>query len=92
MKIFDKLLSVIALISSIITLGDILFRTIMKLKFDLDVKNSGSIGIIGSADGPTSVIVGSKHAEKFNKIVKISPFILLFSNILLMIRKKSSKD
>ena len=57
-----------------------------------DKQNSSSIGVIGSADGPTSIVVGEE--EKDSSTVKIIALIVIIIAIVVLIiflRKRSKK-
>ena len=53
-------LTIITMIITIIGAGFKLFmRLFLKNRFHMDTNDASSIGIIGSADGPTSIIISS---------------------------------
>jgi Na+-transporting methylmalonyl-CoA/oxaloacetate decarboxylase beta subunit len=61
---FRKLIIVLTAISIILTLISVSFDSILRLYFSIklnfETAKGDSIGIIGGADGPTSVFVSSK--------------------------------
>ncbi len=64
---FIKIVTILTIIASIITLVSSVFSYLIPLylahKFNIVTSKSNTIGIIGGADGPTSIYVSSSHAH-----------------------------
>lgn len=66
-KISTKIITVLTVVFSLVAIIGILSRLALRLylsyKFDVNstsIKDAGSIGIIGGADGPTAIFLSSK--------------------------------
>lgn len=59
-----KIIIVLTIISVIVTTislsFDFLFRMYLQLRYKIDTSDASSIGIIGGADGPTTIYISSK--------------------------------
>ena len=53
-----------------------------------DIKDAGAIGIIGGADGPTSIFVASRAHSALRPVLPIVFALSLFSGILLTLKGK----
>ena len=64
-----KVVTVLTIISMIITLISAVFNFVIPVylsyKFHLNVGEASSIGIIGGADGPTSIYVASRNSHTY---------------------------
>lgn len=57
-----------------------------------DKQNSSSIGVIGSADGPTSIVVGEEEKDSSTvKIIVIVVIIVAIIVLIIFLRKRSKK-
>lgn len=69
----EKVITVLTIISIIITFACLVFDYVIPqyllYRFNLDVPAGGSIGIIGGADGPTSIFIAGKTSPAFTAIV-----------------------
>jgi Na+-transporting methylmalonyl-CoA/oxaloacetate decarboxylase beta subunit len=78
-----KIILTVTIITGIVTLLCISFPLIISLyiqhEFKIDVKDASAIGIIGSADGPTSILVSSINSSNLKWI-----FILLTALMLIL--------
>ncbi|MDF2512625.1 MAG: hypothetical protein K0S04_2491 [Herbinix sp.] len=83
MKMKRKIILTVTIITGIVTLLCISFPLIISLyiqhEFKIDVKDASAIGIIGSADGPTSILVSSINSSNLKWI-----FILLTALMLIL--------
>ena len=92
-----KKLKVIAVVSGILTLLQLLWPVILGLIFKIGVsgvKNASAIGIIGGADGPTSVYVTGKIAHfaiaSRYLFLFLSALAFVVSIVLLILKSKKS--
>jgi len=60
MKIVKITALVVMILSGITLFAQHIIPLLSTLFFDLQIKDASAIGIIGSADGPTSIIVAKK--------------------------------
>ena len=92
-----KKLKVIAIVSGFLTLVQLLWPVILGIIFKigvLGVKNAGAIGVIGGADGPTSVYVAGKIALFAVALRYLFLFLsaLAFAVSVVLLFVKSRKD
>lgn len=70
---FHKIVSIITIITSVITIFSALYIYIIPKyiinKFALNTGDAASIGIIGGADGPTTIIVSGAHLSFTTTII-----------------------
>lgn len=63
---YNKIITILTIITTILTLISIFFRFILPIylsyEFKINTNKVNSIGIIGSADGPTSIFIGNMQA------------------------------
>jgi len=92
-KIITVLTVVFAIIAFLGILSRLLLKWFLSNKFNVStksIKDASSIGIIGGADGPTSIILSSSnHSTLFMTI--ISGILAVIGIIYLIRTKKSSK-
>lgn len=88
-----KVIKSITIISLIITLVSGLVNFVASLikfnKFDMNLAAGSSVGIIGGADGPTSVFIASK--TPYNIITIIFGVISIIGIIYLLVHKYLKK-
>lgn len=64
LKKYRKVIFILTIITTIIAIMGAGFKLLMTLilknRFNMDIKDASSVGIIGSADGPTSIIISNK--------------------------------
>jgi len=62
-SILTKVVAVITIVCTLITIASVFVNFVLPLylsyKFNRDIKNAGSIGIIGGTDGPTTIFITS---------------------------------
>ncbi len=88
-----KIIKMVTLLCIMITASSLAFPYIMrsyvinkfKLDMDISLNSAASIGIIGAADGPTSILV-SKHNS--NYIIPILFAIFSLIGIIYLLRSK----
>ena len=85
MKILDKLLKVVAVVSWVLTAAQLIIVAIIKLRFSIAAKAS-SIGIIGGADGPTAIFLSSNSAVPDN-LFQICQYVAFASTAFLLVRR-----
>lgn len=59
-----------------------------------DNKNNSSIGVIGSADGPTSIVVGEEQEDNSSSKIKIVVIVIIIVAVIILIiylKKRSKK-
>lgn len=89
-----KLVAIFTIITSIITFISLIIRFGVPMyqlyKLHTKVYNADSIGIIGSADGPTSIFVSGTSSA--NVIIIIFVFLSLSGIVYLIFMKGSKKS
>lgn len=70
---FNKIVTIMTIITSLITILSALYIYLLPKyiinKFDLNMGKAASIGIIGGADGPTSIFVTGNHFTSATTII-----------------------
>ena len=63
-KKLNRVITALTIICALITLFSVFFESLLKLyfsyKFNSDIKDASSVGIIGGSDGPTEIFLGSQ--------------------------------
>lgn len=90
-----KLITVLTILCGLIAFVSVFSRSLLSLyltyKFNIDTRNASSIGIIGGADGPTSVFLSGEIS--FNWFTAIFVLLTIMGAIYLIISKyKRSQD
>lgn len=85
MKKSKKIIILLTIITSLIALisanYNYLLQKYISYKFNINLKEAASIGIIGGADGPTSIFIASKPHS--NAITIISTFLSIIGFVYL---------
>lgn len=86
MRFFYKSVKIIAIFTWILTIAQAVFLEIVKYKYAIDTKGAAAIGIIGGADGPTTIVVsiGNKF---FGSILPICPYIAVIATVILFVKR-----
>lgn len=70
---FHKIVAIITIITTVITILSALYSYILPMyiinKFNFSIGDAASIGIIGGADGPTSIFVTGNHFTSATTII-----------------------
>jgi len=65
----EKIVSAFTIVCALITLVSVSFDLLLPLylsyKFNIDARDAGSIGIIGGADGPTTIYLSGQFSLRF---------------------------
>ncbi|WP_246240513.1 sodium ion-translocating decarboxylase subunit beta [Anaerocolumna sedimenticola] len=73
MNLKRKLIIIITVLSIIISLFQAAYKFLLPIyfsyKFNFDLKDASSVGIIGGADGPTTIYVAASQAGNFLTII-----------------------
>lgn len=92
-KKLTKAITIFTVTSAIITIISAAFNFLLPIylvnKFLIDERNKSSIGIIGSADGPTSIYITNQSSPHLITLVPALLSVLGF--IYLFIAKKAEK-
>lgn len=93
-KTMTKAVFILTLICGLITFICLMFSYILPLflshRYDMGVKNANTAGVIGGADGPTSVFVSG--GSSFCWFAAAFAVLTLLGIIFLIINKKNNKD
>lgn len=88
-KLLKRLITIFTILCLIATIANMSFRYFYPLylsyKFNLDIKGASSIGIIGSADGPTSILISNAISLNYTAIFA---FLSIIGMTYLIIAKK----
>jgi Na+-transporting methylmalonyl-CoA/oxaloacetate decarboxylase beta subunit len=89
MKVKRIVVMILTIMCILVTVLNVAFKYLLLLflpfKFDLDLRDAASVGIIGSADGPTSILVENSTASI---IITIISALLSISGIIYLIRTR----
>ena len=90
-----KILTIVAVISGILTILQFIYpfflKIMLKYMFNQDIGNTASsIGIIGSADGPTAIFVVN-NSNNFYSILKYGFGIICVTSIIFIMLLKKKK-
>lgn len=88
-----KVVAALTIVCALITIASIFFSFILPLyfsyKFNRDIKNASSIGIIGGADGPTAIYLSGGGSS--NLITVIFASLTFLGVVYLVIAKKRKR-
>ncbi len=91
MKLKRKLILIVTVLSAVIflihTVIKVLLHLYLKNKFDMDLSDASSIGIIGGADGPVSILVAN---AQFSRLLGLLPLIAVAGGIYLYLTRKKA--
>ncbi len=89
MKLKRKLILIVTVLSAVIflihTVINVLLHLYLKNKFDMDLSDASSIGIIGGADGPVSILVAN---AQFSRLLGLLPLIAVAGGMYLYLTRK----
>ena len=72
-KKLNRVITALTIICALITLFSVFFESLLKLyfsyKFNSDIKDASSVGIIGGSDGPTEIFLGSQSLTNWVPII-----------------------
>lgn len=89
MNLKRKLIFIVTVLSGVMFLIHIVFKLLLHLyliiKFDTDLSDASSIGIIGGADGPVSILVAN---AQFSRLLGLLPLIAVAGGVYLYLTKK----
>ena len=89
MKLKRKLILIVTVLSAVIllihTVIKVLLHLYLKNKLDMDLSDASSIGIIGGADGPVSILVAN---VQFSRLLVLLPLIAVAGGIYLYLTRK----
>lgn len=89
MKLKRKLILIVTVLSAVIflihTVIKVLLHLYLKNKFDMDLSDASSIGIIGGADGPVSILVAN---AQFSRLLGLLPIIAVAGGMYLYLTRK----
>ncbi len=89
MKLKRKLILIVTVLSAVIflihTVIKVLLHLYLKNKLDMDLSDASSIGIIGGADGPVSILVAN---AQFSRLLGLLPLIAVAGGIYLYLTRK----
>lgn len=92
-KRINKAITILTVICIIVTIINLAFNFLLPIylsyKLQTDLKGASSIGIIGGADGPTSIYLSSQQSPHI--ITSIFAFLSIFGIIYLIIVKRAKR-
>ena len=94
MNLKRKAIIIVTVLSILISLFQTVYKFLLPIylsyKFDFELSDASAIGIIGAADGPTSIIVAGSQLNNFFSV--IPPIISIIGVIYLIKTNRKRKD
>ena len=89
-----KMITIFTVICALVAFISLFFSSLLPLylsyKFKIDIRNAGSIGIIGGADGPTAIYVsGQSSSHLFTAIFALLTILGFIYLVVIKYKKKS---
>jgi hypothetical protein len=93
MKVKRSVIMILTIMCILVTVLNVTFKYLLLMflpfKFDSDLRDAASVGIIGSADGPTSILVANSTASI---IITMISALLSISGIIYLIRTREKNN
>ncbi|WP_273479147.1 sodium ion-translocating decarboxylase subunit beta [Acetivibrio straminisolvens] len=88
-----KMITIFTVICALVAFISLFFNSLLPLylsyKFKIDIRNAGSIGIIGGADGPTAIYVSGQSSSHLFTAIFALLTILGFIYLVVIKYKKN---
>lgn len=88
-----KMITIFTVICALVAFISLFFSSLLPLylsyKFKIDIRNAGSIGIIGGADGPTAIYVSGQSSSHLFTAIFALLTILGFIYLVVIKYKKN---
>ncbi|SHJ97492.1 Na+-transporting oxaloacetate decarboxylase beta subunit [Geosporobacter subterraneus DSM 17957] len=88
-----KMITIFTVICALVAFISLFFSSLLPLylsyKFKIDIRNAGSIGIIGGADGPTTIYVSGQSSSHLFTAIFALLTILGFIYLVVIKYKKN---
>lgn len=88
-----KMITIFTVICALVAFISLFFSSLLPLylsyKFKIDIRNAGSIGIIGGADGPTTIYVSGQSSSHLFTAIFALLTILGFIYLVIIKYKKN---
>lgn len=95
-KLIKRAITLLTVICTAITIINIAYNFLLPLflsyKFKFDLNKASSVGIIGGADGPTTIYLASSQSSHFVSIIIALLSILGITYLIYMKRKDKQKE
>jgi len=89
-----KMITIFTVICALVAFISLFFSSLLPLylsyKFKIDIRNAGSIGIIGGADGPTTIYVSGQSSSHLFTAIFALLTILGFIYLVVIKYKKNT--
>lgn len=92
-KLINKAITILTVICIMVTINNLAFNFLLPIylsyKFQTDLKGASSIGVIGGADGPTSIYLSSQQSP--GTITAIFALLSIVGIIYLIFVKRTKR-
>lgn len=90
---FVYIFTVICILAAVLILGyEHLYPVYLGYKFHIDISDASSIGIIGGADGPTSIYIAKRGLGLYKYILKLPAVFSVIGIVYLSVTNRKRND